>query len=55
LAFAQAIAEGAGETVTSGYIIKELASGALSAVFDVERIEFALDGQVRNLDPLVIV
>jgi hypothetical protein len=50
LAFAQEVAAGFGEEVPSGgHAIREIASGAVSFVWDVEIVEFALDGVIGPL------
>jgi len=50
LAFAQEIAAGFDEPVpTGGHTIREIASGAVSFVWDVEIVEFALDGLIGPL------
>jgi Ca2+-binding RTX toxin-like protein len=47
-----ALARAFDESVTSGYVIREIASGSIAAVFDAELIEFAVGGFSGQLSSL---
>jgi VCBS repeat-containing protein len=47
-----ALARAFDESVTAGYVIREIASGSIAAVFDAEMIEFAVGGFSGQLSSL---
>lgn len=47
-----ALARAFDESVTTGYVIREIASGSIAAVFDAEMIEFAVGGFSGQLSSL---
>jgi hypothetical protein len=47
-----ALARAFDKSVTTGYVIREVASGSIAAVFDAEMIEFAVGGFSGQLSSL---